>query len=567
MSNNFAEDIRNALNNIEKDIPFLDNLLNLEAKATVINTEGKLFYPEVILKLYNPDGVGIALNSGGIRAFNSGMGFLLGLLDIEINGKNALTEAKAIASTSGGSWLIGSYFFAKQTNKLTNDDLLGRPIPVKDISLLTLDTYNFDKSTFLGYTCTEGLNLATPSKDAVPTTVNNIWINSVSKVVLRRYGIDSKIVAFDETYAKTIKKNNPDINEKDIIIPPPDYPFWICDASILYDPTIKEGSTVFPMTTIYSGFPQILSSGSDAIGGNFIETYGYGCKCPSEEVFMSARLSEEDLVNNSISIIKVSIPKYQGYFTLDYMIGISSAAYGYETYQIAETDFPLLKQADIINPLINMWCNKNQDNTNVVQGVDGYISGNGTGIISLLARGQKKIICFITPGTFSESDPTLLKNQLVIGSEISSLYGRSQATNTTENNTTTYTSNPNSIQVFERSKFDDFVEQVSERIQTGSVAYAIQKLRVLPNYRNGVEGNYEVKIIYIISQPTVDFNKQLPEDISFQFVDPNSPYYQFPNYPIDKTFTRGQINLLLSFCYYLVHDTELNNIIKEFYLE
>lgn len=561
--NNFADNIRNALNNIEKEVPFLDNVLNIKANTNIIKTDGNIFYPEVILKLYNPDGVGIALNAGGNRAFNSGIGFLLALLDIEIESKNALTAAKAVATSSGGSWLTGSYFFAKQTNNLTNDDLLGRPIPLQDINIENLETYNFDKKTFLGYRCIEYIRLIPSYPYGVPNTLNNIWINIISSSYLKPYGLQSKIVSINEKYAKEIKKNNPDINEQDIIVPPPDYPFWICDSSLLYDPIVKEGSTVFPMTTLYSGFPQILSNGSNSIGGNFIYTYAYGCKYPENNNFTNKNsiptfgdLQNPDLQTN------VSIPKYQGYLTLDYMIGMSSAAYGYNTYKISETNLPILRQADIVNPLVNMWCDKDPNNTKVVQAVDGYISGNATGIVSLVARKQKKIISFITPGTYTAVSIEDFDKQLRIGSEISSLYGAAEATNSLS-----YTSNPNSIQIFEKSKFEDFVQQALARKKSGGVVYVRQKLRVLPNYRNGVDGNYEVDILYIVSQPTDNFNNLLPPEISNQFMDPNSPFYQFPNYPIDTSYTKGQINLLLSFCYAIVMNTELKDIIKSMYLE
>jgi hypothetical protein len=555
---------QNLIQNINVEISNLENnLFNIDAKAKIydINPNSNISFPELDVNLvhsrkFDPNGVSIALNAGSTRATTAGIGYVLGLLDIPIGDTNAFIASNYFSTASGGSWFAGPYFFGKQANNLTDEQILGKPIPLEMINELTLNTYNYDKKTFLPQTYYNSFTFLKLVESTLTSLPDKIWINFNGKLFLESYNINNKIVALNEYYANELKINNPNI--KDVIIPPPDFPYWISNGSLLYPPIVDKGLTNFAMTAMYAGFLQVLGDGNEKVGGNLIETFAYGCKIPSTE-----ELEKPDILKN------VKIPVNQGYFTLDDMIGISSANFGYETYTISQ--YPssnlILKNLDKLNPTYDLWCSENPNITNQAQYVDGYLSTSGSGIVPLVARKVKKILSFLTPGPIIDEFIPDLDNDDVIGATIAPLYGQG-------NNTPPYTSDPNSVQIFESKYFEDFKIQLVNKVQSNGPVYIRQKLNVLPNYQNGVSGNYEVDILYIILRSNTSFNSQLPISISSQFSQFGSPLYNFPNYSEANfkfqgflDYPKDKSNLLISYCYWCIQQTELKDIIKSFYNE
>lgn len=531
-----------------------ENYIN--AKANIIECNNKYIFPEQDLNLnhsrkFNPKGIGLAINWGSSRAYTSMVGFFLALLGIKIKDKNALLESQYISSVSGGSWFTGTYLFAKETNNLSDSDLLGKPIPVKEINNITLNEYNFNKEIFMWNRIlnnTNYLNYIISFKTDKP---ENIWIDNAAKIFLEPFNCNKKVISLNKYYGKKIKENNPNISE--ILVPPPEYPFWICNTTLLYTPSIINGCNFVPFTPYYSGFPQIIGEGDDKVGGNLIETFSYGCEIPSNN-----ELNKTDTLKN------VNISKDQGYLTLDNLIGTSSAAYAYITYLLSQTKFT--KDISLLNPTYNLWCSESPNNTKISQFGDGVLSDN-TGIISLLGRNVKNIISLITPGSvFPETEEELLNNK-DINTSLSPLFGFGKFS-------PEFPPNVNAVQVFESSSYKDILDQILYcKKYNNNIIYAKKKLKVMPNKLNGIEGNYEVNLLIIITQLSPYFNNNLPSNISSQFTNPESYYYQFPNYPdiellykvID--YPKGKTNLLLSYTYWLINNTELKDIIKSMYIE
>jgi hypothetical protein len=533
----------------------IDNVFNFDAKAKIITCNNKIFFPEQDEKLihtrkFDPNGVGITFNAGSTRALTSSIGFILGLKDISIGNSDAFLSSQYISTASGGSWCVGTYYFAKQANNLTDEEILGKPIPLKLINQETLNSYNYDKKTFLPQRYYDSSNYLKFAESLVTSSLDEVWTNSVSKIFLEPYNIQNKIIALNDYYANEIKKNNPDITE--VLIPPPDFPHWICNGCILYGPIRKQGLINIEMTPHYTGLCQVLGKGLEKIGGSLIETFAYGCKIPSIE-----ELNKSDLLKN------IQIPKSQGYFELKDLLGISSLAFGYGVKNIAESNI-LLGFVDNFNPTFDTWCSETPFLSKKAEYMDGYISGNGSGILALASRNIKKIISFLTPGSDIPLDIAQLANFSVLGSIVSPLYGR-------YNFPDLYSDNPNSVKIFESDKFDDFLQQVLNRKNLGGPIYVRQTLKVLPNLIHGIEGNYEVEILFVILQLNTDFNSELPTEITDQFIDPKSRLYQFPCYPEADfqyefiNYSKEQANLLISYTYWMLQNTELKDIIKSFY--
>jgi hypothetical protein len=551
----------------------LDDLLYYEVVAGCANfvNGGVNRYPELLIspknqRQYSSDGVGICINSGGTRAYSSMTGYMNALYDIDVgNGLNAFTGSQFITSASGGSWFTGTFFFA--SNQYSKEELLGKPIPLKEINNITLNTYNYDNEAFMGnriYQSNAYLKFAEAALTSLP---EKIWINAISKIFLDFYKIGDKGVTLSKIYADEIVAANPSVEFfKDLIYPPGEFPFWISVSSLIYTPTIDNGSTLVQMSPLYCGFPQILSYADKTIGGHLIESSVFGCIVPSDK--------DCEILNTYVPTpeqpfpaVTAKVPKISGFFKLKDIIGISSCAYAYATYQISmdPSSNIIEKQADRLNPKYAVWNSLNPGTTNVSQFGDGYIS-DGTGIVALLSRGVKKIISFTQGGSDydSSTSPDILVKDFKINSTIAPLYGTCKDFNGRPV--------PNSTQVFKSSEYTDFLKQISDTLtkQSGAV-YAKQKLQVLPNIPNGIEGDYELEILYIVLQPSDKFNSQLPNYITNQFSDPKSPLYNFPCYPEAEfqydfvDYPKDKFNLLISYTYWTIMNTELKDIIKSFY--
>ena len=525
------------------------NCLDIPATTKIINTDGEIYYPELSKNLihsrtFNTEGVSLAINGGSTRAFTSSIGIFLSLLNINIknnNNKNAIISAQFISSVSGSSWFVGPYLFSKNTNNLSDKDLLGNHIPLENITDFTLNNENLNNKNFMGKLIFLRNNYLNFFESIITSKEKNIWINNTGKTFLEPYNINKKVVALNSYYAELIKKNNKNI--KEVITPPEDSPFWIANSSLMYPPILNDGTTNVSLTPYYSGFPQILGNGNKIVGGNFIETFAYGCNIPS-----LAELEKSNELKN------VNIPSSQGYFTLNNIIGCSSAFYAYEFYK----DSILTS----LIPTCNLWCLTDPNITKNSYYGDGGITDN-TGILALVSRKIKKIISFQSPGSFlPEKKDDIEKNSDFV-TRFSSLYGTATSS--------TFTYNPNSHQIFESNKYSDLAEQLSIK-RVDNVVYAKQKLKVLPNLQNGVEGNYELELLIIMVQPNEIFNSQLPNYISSQFNNIESNLYNFPNYPdaelkdevIDYSIYKS--NLLISFIYWLINNTILKELIIEMYL-
>ncbi|MCB9765056.1 MAG: hypothetical protein H6739_35105 [Alphaproteobacteria bacterium] len=78
-----------------------------------------------------PGNVGVALCGGGSRAMCAGMGQLRGLDALQVNGRSALSQVKAICAVSGGSWLAVPYTFL--SGDTSDEDFLGPLVPPEQL--------------------------------------------------------------------------------------------------------------------------------------------------------------------------------------------------------------------------------------------------------------------------------------------------------------------------------------------------------------------------------------------------------------------------------------------------
>jgi hypothetical protein len=122
------------------------------------------------------------------------------------------------------------------------------------------------------------------------------------------------------------------------------------------------------------------------------------------------------------------------------------------------------------------------------------------------------------------------------------------------------------IQVFPNSYYEDYINQIEMRWRGGGVVYYRKKVPVLQNRRYGIAGEYEVELLIIILQQSIEYNSRLPEEITSRFKYKNGLYGNFPNYRTKRIkLEREEVNLLSSYTEWCIEDEELKKEILEMY--
>lgn len=584
-----------------------------------ITEDGCYIFPELNSEItdrdYDTDGVGLAISGGGIVAYISVIGYLRALLKLTINKKNLYDLSQYISSVSGGSWISGTYLFASE--KFDRKLLLGEYIEPSTITSKLLNEVNFIKPN------NENIFLGARALDffIVPKMIEFIisggpldkaWINTISEQFLKPYELHGKCVSLNKKESeKILKKNN-----IQTIIPKTNSPFWICNSSLFYGPLISDGITGTTFTPLYSGLPQILgtNANSSLIGGIYTESIGFNSTWPVyikhhvAYLFMVTSLMIVNIINevsnnNSFNELlfkdnnefcnfngngefkkgsetKVIMDKYN-LLTLGDMIGTSSSSYVGLAYSIGdETGLSKYGILDDFNPRYNVLCSKLPKQSKVSMFGDGLFSNN-LGIIPLVARNVKKIICFNTSLNYdykgiynngvnginvqniSEDDLTFYNSDLL------PLFGKNPDIITNGSITTV---NLNARQIFSSESWEQFKTQFLNNKRKGGPTYARSTLKVLQNNKYGVKGNYYVDLCVILLQPSTIFNSLIPKEISQTFSDLSGPFPNFPNYPllyINKdeitNLTKEQINLLHCYTEWSIMNTELKDVIIDMY--
>lgn len=565
----FNKILTNIFLNVFKEITLNNKLnfnLNFEnvlVKGNVWNTLGKSNFPElcpnfVSNKSFKPEGVSLAIGGGGSTAYIAMIGYLRALLELEISpgtGLNAFNSSQFISSNSGGSWFTGTYLFANGS-KFSSTDLLGKYIEPSNINVATLANTNFDNPIFMGQ-CIIDAPVIDFMKEGIKKGISTgfLWNYAIGKIFLNNYNLFGTLVSPNTYYASMMNKLNPNLPSP--ALPPSNAPFWICNASLLDKNILQNGITQIQFTPLYSGFPQILGSSSNntLIGGNWVDTYAFGCLAPNSRLTNSGCKS---------TTLPLNVPKNQGGpLTLENMIGTSSSAYAYDTLAISEL---LFGKSVKLDPIYNFWSPNNPSVNQQSYTGDGGFSDN-TGILSLVSRKCKYILAFLTPSsTFNSSETGFCDSSLL---ELFGLFTQSSCSDIFKQ------PNKDSVQIFESSDWPSFSQQFLNTTQSGGPSYARAKLKVLPNAQNGVVGNYNVDLLVISLQPSSNFHSLLPTDITNKFSDSSGEFPNFPIFPIVGPnkfkfiqLTKPQVNLLQSYTYWSINDSSnlaLKNEIIDLY--
>jgi len=473
-------------------------------RARVYNSknEEKFIFPEIERKIVNLENPAICLSGGGSRSYIICIGVFRSLLQ-----KIALKDISYICSVSGGTWFAAILLYAKFTLR----ELLGESVELINEENL-LNTNFSDDCPFMGK-CINNfpvVNLLSDSLRSVPT--HFVPQHVLKKVFLDNYNLSGKVPVLSKKMIKFNKK----YNKVKSITPRPESPFWISQSSVLHSSTARP----FTHSSLYSGCPVK----TEKYGGNYVQNQGVGFR-------------KTEIKSNQVN--KLQVRKYAADSCLESIIACSSSAHSILS---TTSEIEILKRtARNLTPKINMW---SEDHGNKYQFIaDGAFFDN-TGIISLCARGCKKIISIISSTGILLSDEHLCTNHL-FGIKLDFTYDHLRKQN----------------KIFHSSEWNEFRHSVMEKARNKTFVYYRKTLEVLPNPEAGVNGNYEVDLLIIYLEKVDEFEEKFEKGFDPEYLG------NYPNYPLffstEDTIlemTRSQINVLSTYSdWYVSKILEIEN--------
>jgi hypothetical protein len=462
---------------------------------------------------------------------------------------NLLDEVFFISSVSGGTWASATYTYLPV--QYDDDDFLG--LTVVDPGKLTYWNWNPQHPEYaLDYLSPNNLGHVPPSlglfndlkailnfKEQYGYENNELWQGLVGSLIFGRWGLwnpddngfPSQYYSLTHPYLAWkggILDRNKQLSASQFFCEARWRPFYVMNGCIVSNPTV-EGSDLLPFESTGVGlgvrnyFQGVGPSGRD-IGGGLLQPFAMGSQWMKD---ISAQYAS------------VSVPFRP--FSLADMACISSAAFA-ETIQ---KSFPILNG---LIPLYPYWPvqgrNLSKNSVYTYEFADGG-SLEDTGITALLNRNLPNIIAFVNGQTPLTKDDS---GQIVIDSQIQLLFGRQPSAASLRykeakrrdvpNNDVTFT------KVFDSSYYDELAQGLwaANSAPYNGTAMYMQTLPVLPNANFGIQGNYNVRVLWVYNTWVKSWYDLLSDEIEL-YVD---TVLNFPNYHtvLQLDLSVREVNLL-----------------------
>lgn len=489
-----------------------------------LDGEGNFRFPEQDELDINPNKLAIAISGGGTRSMVASIGHFRAF---KRKNQEFHKDISYISGVSGGSWFATIFTLAR----VDMNSLLGESIKINDISRLTLNTTNFYNKDYMG-NMLSNFPIVDKLSNGYLTGVlpSKLWNYAVSSVILDPYDLDNLYLVNSKKEAKL----NSEFNNINCIYPKSGYPFLISVAATVDEriPLGDENTGLFEFTPMYSG----MRVPSTEYGGILFSNPAFGCNFKN---LNSATDKLEVLTVNKNRNAKIEIS-----------VSASSAALGIEAIRLTNSMMPFSGYMSRTKITTNVWgfASKQGRELNLVDGTFLDYSG----VVSLAARGCKKIISFLNTESFHGNYCNFGITQLFgVDDEFQCDYHKFKDKN----------------RIFSLENWIQMRKDFEKRIEDGKIPFFHRKMDVLPNWRIGVNGGYETEVLFV---PLLKYNKffeQLPIDVN------SDKFSELKNVPnIDLIFskegfplelTNSQVNLISTYTdWYL---TQIMDELPEFF--
>lgn len=479
--------------------------------------------------------VGLALSGGGTRAIAWGLGVLRALEHMGL-----MSKFDALSTVSGGTWIGAPYMF--QT-KYTLDELFG---PMTDPGKLTEQELN-KASARLNDMSSE----PTTAKLALFATIwpgHLVWEKMITDVILNQFNLgvrENMYMAASDEHRSDIIRRNPQLKKGQFHIPAPGRAKVFIMGGIITAPTSYttnfDNAVPFQISPDYTGVsswtnysqgeakPMRYTSHKQngflrpvdlIMGGGFIESFAHGAKEPSDQ----SRSGE-------VTVEKVN----GGSLSLSTAVTISSA--------------PLFRPRRYSWPV--MPTGKKQ-RAYEFEFADGGICEN-SGLHPLLARRTRKVVQVVASDKGLATSIDWCKDrseeewQEIHGTcadsacLVSSMFGYKARA---------FLNNKVRNKVFPTERAQPFFCRLQNLKKAGKPAVFTETFPVLENQWYGIEGGYDVEVLWVILEKSSEFEEKLPsstqEVLKSNEDYKNHPYYHVYSEEIDVFWLKRPLSNLLA---------------------
>jgi hypothetical protein len=502
--------------------------------------------------------VGVCFSGGGSRALSAAMGQLRGLKYLGL-----LDDVFFISSVSGGTWASATYTYLPP--QYDDDDFLGL---VVEPGQLTYWNWNPQHPEYaLDYLSPNNLGHVPPTlgifndldailqlKATYGYQNSELWQGLIGSLILARWGLwnpddngfPTQYYTLTPAYLSWkggILDRNKQLKADQFYCIQRQRPFYVMNGCIVSNPNVEGAQLLYFESTpvglgVRNYFPGIGPGGRD-IGGGLLQPFAMG---------------SEWLKDISGQYASVGVPPRP--FSLSDMVSISSAAFA-ETIQ---ESYPIL---DGLIPTYPYWPVQGRglakNTVYTYEFADGG-SLEDTGITSLLNRGLPNIIAFVNGQTPLTTDDT---GQIVIDAQIQLLFGIQPSAASLKYNEAKRRDVPNDdvtfTQVFASSYYDELAQGLwaaNSAPYSGTAMY-LQTMPVLPNANFGIQGNYNVRVLWVYNTWVDAWYDLLTDELVAAYADAEAEL-NFPNYDtvLQLNLSARQVNLLANLsCWNVMSDT------------
>jgi hypothetical protein len=498
--------------------------------------------------------VGVCFSGGGSRSLSCTMGQLRGLKYLGL-----LDEVFFISSVSGGTWASASFTYLP--TQYDDDDFLG--LPVADPGNLTYWNWNPQHPEYaLDYLSPNNLGHVPPSlgifndlkailklKDTYGYENHDLWQGLIGSMILSRWnlwnpddnGFPTNYYSFTSSYLNWkggILDRNKQLKASQFYCVERQRPFYVMNGCIISNPPVEGAQLLyFESTGVGLGvrnYFQGIGPGGRDIGGGLIQPFAMG----SEWI--------KDISPQYASVSAPSRP-----FSLSDMVSISSAAFA----QTIQDEFPIL---DGLIPTYPYWPVEGRSlSKNSVYNYEFADGGSleNTGITSLLCRNLPNIIAFVNGYAPLTKDDY---GEIVMDSQIPLLFGIQPSVTSLRYNEPKRKAVPNDdvtfTKVFDSSRYQELAEGLyaANNSPYNGTAMYMQTLTVLPNANFGIEGGYDVRVLWVYNTWVHAWYELLSDEVA-AYAEAQRLAEGFPGFNVlQLDLDARQVNLLASLSFWNV---------------
>lgn len=437
----------------------------------------ELNYPELMDK----KNVGIAFSGGGTRSASLTMGQLRGLEEIKV-----LKDVRYLSAVSGGSW--GSIPFVFLDESISDKRFLGSYLDPSEIT--------FDKLT----NCPDNsMTYAISNSKIFDEFIKNIgagderYSRIISDIFLKPFNLGNlqKFFTYNKESLKQILQRNEDLDKElfYLVNSRKNRPYPLVGGTILRP---KRNRYPFEMSPLYVGINQLYKKAGSSrkydIGGGYVEPHGFDSDSPNK-------------YSKTENEAHVRLGRWRHMFTLGDVIGTSGAApaeYA-ERFKLEFLGFPEYKY----------WSPAKVGGTTRAKEYDFGDGGilENTGIMPFLRRKVKKIILFVNGSTALAEDSA---GKIELSSSIPALF------HPIPNQYGDKGFDDNIVFANQEEKYNQLVTKLIELKSEGKPAIHIDNYQVTKQERQGVDGGFDVDVMWVYNDIVRDWINQLPVDIKIR---------------------------------------------------